>query len=204
MLHNWWGNGVYVDWQRGNWSEGLTTFMADYAYKEDESEAAAREMRLDLAARFRRACPSSAIEPLRAFTSRTHDASQIVGYDKAAFLFLMLRDEISRDAFDAALRQFFITQQFHRASWADLEHAFARQSGRDLQGILFAMARPQWRARPESRAGELRSNPVRDIACRPTLAQGEPPYRLRVPIAVETERGTRRAASCISIPRGRR
>jgi hypothetical protein len=46
VLHNWWGNGVYVDYRRGNWSEGLTTFMADYAYKLDESPAAAAEMRL--------------------------------------------------------------------------------------------------------------------------------------------------------------
>ncbi|MBS1173521.1 MAG: putative aminopeptidase, partial [Proteobacteria bacterium] len=45
VLHNWWGNGVYVDYAKGNWSEGLTTFMADYAYKEGESAAAAREMR---------------------------------------------------------------------------------------------------------------------------------------------------------------
>ena len=35
-----------VDWERGNWCEGLTTFMADYAFKEDEGEAPAREMRL--------------------------------------------------------------------------------------------------------------------------------------------------------------
>ena len=34
ILHNWWGNGVYVDYEQGNWSEGLTTFMADYAFKE--------------------------------------------------------------------------------------------------------------------------------------------------------------------------
>ena len=45
VLHNWWGNGVYVDYAQGNWSEGLTTFMADYAYKERESAEAAREMR---------------------------------------------------------------------------------------------------------------------------------------------------------------
>jgi aminopeptidase N len=42
VLHNWWGNGVQVDYASGNWAEGLTTFMADYAYKERESEEAAR------------------------------------------------------------------------------------------------------------------------------------------------------------------
>ena len=101
----------------------------------------------------------------------------------------MLRDEISRDAFDAALRQFFITQKFHRASWADLEQAFARQSARDLRAFF-----TQWLDRNgapalkvEQAAAQASGSGYRVQA---TLAQGEPPYRLRVPIAVETERGT--------------
>ena len=188
VLHNWWGNGVYADWQRGNWSEGLTTFMADYAYKEDESEAAAREMRLTWLRDFA-AVPVERERPLRAFTSRTHDASQIVGYNKSAFLFLMLRDEISRDAFDAALRQFFAAQKFHSASWGDLEQAFARQSGRDLRAFF-----TQWLDRngaPALRVEQATSQASGSgYRVQATLAQGEPPYRLRVPIAVETERGT--------------
>ena len=40
VLHNWWGNGVYPDYERGNWSEGLTTFMADYAFREQQGAAA--------------------------------------------------------------------------------------------------------------------------------------------------------------------
>jgi hypothetical protein len=46
VLHNWWGNGVYPDYARGNWSEGLTTFMADYAYREREGGEAATAARL--------------------------------------------------------------------------------------------------------------------------------------------------------------
>ncbi|MES9980614.1 MAG: hypothetical protein ABW107_17925 [Candidatus Thiodiazotropha sp. 6PLUC5] len=26
ILHNWWGNSVYIDFQQGNWSEGLTSY----------------------------------------------------------------------------------------------------------------------------------------------------------------------------------
>src|SRR5690606_3013180 len=37
ILHNWWGNGVFVNVEEGNWCEGLTTYGADYAYKEQES-----------------------------------------------------------------------------------------------------------------------------------------------------------------------
>lgn len=142
VLHNWWGNGVYPDWQQGNWSEGLTTFLADYAYKEDEGEDAAREMRLawlrDLAA-----IPAGADTALKDFTSRHHGISSIVGYNKAAMVFLMLRDEIGRDAFERGLRLLWQQKQFQSASWSDLEAAFAAASGQAL-GVFFR----QWVDRP--------------------------------------------------------
>jgi aminopeptidase N len=128
VLHNWWGNGVYPDWGSGNWSEGLTTFLADYAYKEDEGEDAARDMRLawlrDLAA-----IPPGADGALKDFTSRRHGISSIVGYNKAAMVFLMLRDRIGQEAFERGLRLFWEKHRFRTASWADLEAAFAAASG---------------------------------------------------------------------------
>ena len=87
VLHNWWGNGVYPSYARGNWSEGLTTFMADYTYKERESAGAARQMRLEWLRDFT-AVPLGQDLPLAKFTSRTHGTSQIVGYHKAAMVFL--------------------------------------------------------------------------------------------------------------------
>jgi len=187
VLHNWWGNGVYVDWQHGNWSEGLTTFMADYAYKEDEGESAAHEMRLTWLRDFA-AVPAERDRPLREFTSRTHDASQIVGYSKAAFVFLMLRDEISREAFDTGVRRFFAEQKFHRASWTDLERAFARESRRDLHAFF-----AQWLDRKGAPAVAVERASAQAIASgyriAATLTQGEPAYTLRVPISVETDRG---------------
>ena len=40
LLHNWWGNSVYVDFDRGNWCEGLTAYMADHLFAEQRGEAA--------------------------------------------------------------------------------------------------------------------------------------------------------------------
>jgi aminopeptidase N len=131
VLHNWWGNGVYPDWSRGNWSEGLTTFLADYAYKEDEGADAARDMRLgwlrDLAA-----VPPGDDGALKDFTSRHHGISSIVGYNKAAMVFLMLRDRIGTAAFERGLRLLWQSKRFQTASWADLEAAFTTASGQPL------------------------------------------------------------------------
>ncbi|HEX8874497.1 MAG TPA: M1 family aminopeptidase, partial [Nitrosospira sp.] len=187
VLHNWWGNGVYPDYAHGNWSEGLTTFMADYAYKERESPEAAREMRLGWVRDFA-ALASGQDAPLATFTSRTHGATQIVGYNKAAMVFLMLRDLLGRDTFDRTLRAFWREQRFRIASWADLRHAFEAVSGRDLRPFF-----DQWLTRagaPAVRlaaAKQMRSDSGHVITV--TLEQGAPEYRLRVPVAIRTVGG---------------
>ncbi|MGD2084248.1 MAG: peptidase M28, partial [Chromatiales bacterium] len=40
ILHNWWGNGVYVDFASGNWSEGLTSYLADHLLKAQRGQGA--------------------------------------------------------------------------------------------------------------------------------------------------------------------
>ena len=136
ILHNWWGNGVYVDYERGNWSEGLTTFMADYAYKEDESPAAARKMRL---AWLRDAAVFAGEQPpaLRDFRSRANAAGASLGYGKAAMLFVMLRDRLGKPAFDQGIRNFWAAQRFRIAGWDDLQAAFESAAGEKL-GAFFS------------------------------------------------------------------
>ena len=131
VLHNWWGNGVLVDYARGNWSEGLTTFMADYAYKEEQSEAAAREMRLGWLRDFA-ALPMDGQQALAAFRSRTHGAAAAVGYGKAAMVFVMLRDLIGEVAFDRGIKLFWEQNRFRIAGWKELQLAFEQASGRVL------------------------------------------------------------------------
>ncbi|MCU0840287.1 MAG: M1 family peptidase [Thiobacillaceae bacterium] len=175
VLHNWWGNGVYPDWRRGNWSEGLTTFLADYAYKEDEGEAAAREARLgwlrDLAA-----VPAAEDTALKDFTSRRHGISSIVGYNKSAMVFLMLRDLIGAPAFERGLRLFWQRHRFRAAGWADLERAFAEASGRDLAGFF-----RQWVERPGAPRLHIVSARGGERQARVVLEQ-DGGYALRVPV----------------------
>lgn len=137
ILHNWWGNGVYVDFARGNWSEGLTTFMADYAYKEDESAQAAADMRL---AWLRDAAAFSGQQAgsLRDFRSRANAVGAMVGYGRSAMFFVMLRDRLGPEAFDRGIRNFWTAQRFRMASWADLQHAFESASGEKLDSFFAA------------------------------------------------------------------
>jgi hypothetical protein len=183
VLHNWWGNGVYADYETGNWSEGLTTFMADYTYKEQESAQAALEMRLswlrDLAA-----LPPDQDTALREFVARTHGSSQIIGYDKAAFVFLMLRDRLGTEVFDRALRNFWLEQRFRRAGWSDLRHAFEQSSG-----IQLATFFEQWLTRSGLPQLRIENATVDGNRVRVTVAQTEPVYMLQVPLVLETRTG---------------
>ncbi|MFC2111609.1 hypothetical protein ACFLQ5_04090, partial [Bacteroidota bacterium] len=40
LLHNYWGNSVYVDYENGNWCEGITAYMADHLIKEQQGKGA--------------------------------------------------------------------------------------------------------------------------------------------------------------------
>ena len=182
VLHNWWGNGVVPDWGSGNWSEGLTTFQADYAYREDQGAAAARTMRLEWLRDLLAIAPADETA-LAAFTSRRHGISSVIGYAKPAMLFLMLRDEIGEAAFDQGLRTFWQAHRFQAAGWQQLEQAFARASGRDLSAFF-----AQWTRRAASPTLSLApAGPGRVRV----LQQGEP-FALLVPLRVQLPSGESR------------
>jgi hypothetical protein len=185
VLHNWWGNGVRPDYASGNWSEGLTTFMADYAYREQAGAEAALEMRLAWLRDFA-ALGSAADKPLSGFTSRTHGTEQVVGYHKAAMVFLMLRDAIGTEAFDRGLRRFWNQHSGGRASWDDLRAAFESVSKQDL-GSFFS----QWLDRTGAPAPRLATaSAVRDGArwrVDVEVTQTAPAWRLRLPLALQFE-----------------
>ena len=187
VLHNWWGNGVYPYYPGGNWSEGLTTFMADYAYKERMGSEAAKEIRLGWLRDFA-TLSSDQDFALEKFTTRTHGASKIIGYNKAAMIFLMLRDLLGNESFDRGLRLFWSQNQFRIASWSDLQSTFEVESGRKLQ-IFFE----QWltyTGAPSLRIVKaVRTHSESEHNVTVTLEQKDSSYNLRVPIAVHTEGG---------------
>jgi len=187
VLHNWWGNGVRPDYTRGNWSEGLTTFMADYTYREQAGGSAALETRLAWLRDFA-ALGGAPDAPLAQFTSRTHGAGQVTGYNKAAMVFLMLRDLVGTEAFDAGLRLFWQQHRGRIASWQDLRAAFERTAQRDLHGFF-----AQWLERSGAPDLRLESAAVRRDGAgwrvEVALTQQSPAYRLRVPLQLEQADG---------------
>ncbi len=129
IAHCWWGNGVRVDYASGNWSEGLTTYVADYLYKEQESAAAAEEARRQWLRNYAALVDEKSDFPLSEFIRRKDRVTKVVGYDKSAMVFHMLRQILGEEVFWGALREVFADKLFQRASWEDFRIAFERRAG---------------------------------------------------------------------------
>lgn len=143
IVHNWWGNGVLVDFASGNWCEGLATYTADYLNKAQRSPDAAMDYRRQALRNFASLVSPTTDFPLSRFRSRMDPATKAVGYDKAAMVFHMLHQEVGEAAFWSALRDLYRQFLFKRASWRDLQKIFERQSGRSLDAFF-----QQWIDRP--------------------------------------------------------
>lgn len=134
ILHNWWGNGVYVDFAAGNWSEGLTSYLADHLLREQRGEGA--NYRRDALLRYSNYVAAERDFPLSEFSARHSSASQAVGYDKALMFFHALRLQLGDARFIAGLRRFYRDNVFQTAGWNDLRIAFEKEAGVSLQAIF--------------------------------------------------------------------
>ncbi|MDH5748870.1 MAG: M1 family aminopeptidase [Rhodospirillales bacterium] len=188
VLHSWWGNGVYVDYGSGNWAEGLTTFMADYTYVLNQGAEKGRAMRLNWLRDYM-ALPPERDRPLNKFVGKSHDASQVVGYNKTAFFFHMLRSQLGKAIFDKGIRIFWTRHRFKSAAWDDFRNAFEDASGQKLR-VFF----DQWLHRTGApRIGLIRAEAEKKnggYQVSLSLSQTAPVYNLKVPIEILTSEGT--------------
>lgn len=186
ILHNWWGNGVYVDYAQGNWAEGLTTYLADHLIAEQRgSGTLSRRRSLQ---KYTDYVSKGKDFPLTAFRQRESAATEAVGYGKTLMLFHMLRTELGDVDFVAALRDFYRTHRFERADFSDLEKAFSKAAKKDLSPVFF-----QWVTQAGAPQLAIKRTSVRKskkgfrLVLTLQQQQAGPAYVLSVPIAVTLE-----------------
>ncbi|MGQ9810818.1 MAG: M1 family metallopeptidase [bacterium] len=200
ILHNWWGNSVYVDYAKGNWCEGLTTYCADYLYKEMQSPEDAREYRHNTLIGYINNVDSEKEFPLSRFRERYDAASQSIGYGKSLMVFHMLRTQIGDSLFWEGLRSFYDEFKFKTASWDDLARTFSRITGKDYSWFFnqwvntkgapyIRIAHADWK--------ETEGGFKIDL----TLAQDEPPFVLDIPVVILTDHGEEKCNVRLSEPK---
>jgi hypothetical protein len=186
ILHNWWGNGVYVDYGTGNWAEGLTSYLADHLIKEQRGQGAA--YRRGALQKYTDHVRKGLDFPLTRFRARHSAASEAVGYGKVLMLFHMLRLDLGDEAFVQGLRRLYSQYRFQVAGFDDVERVFTQVTDASVDGFF-----EQWVDRagaPALRVCGARAMPEGEgfvLTARIQQTQPGPPYRLRVPIAVTLE-----------------
>jgi hypothetical protein len=179
ILHNWWGNGVYPDYESGNWSEGLTAYLADHLFQ--EMDGAGAQYRKEMLSRYKNYVAGDQDFSLSVFTSRNSAASQAVGYGKTLMLWHMLRVEIGDELFLTGLNRLYADYKFKRASFDDIAQLFSEVASIDLMPFF-----DQWVNRVGAPALTFAVEEISNNQARIMFAQFQPQdlYNLKVPVAL--------------------
>lgn len=141
VLHNWWGNSIYVDYEKGNWCEGLTVYGADYRYKLKQSPESGRDYRKDILKQYKSYVRAENEFPVREFSARHNAESRTIGYNKTMMIFHMIENEIGKKAFFQAWRDIYADNKGKKVSWEKWMQAFEVSSGDTLDLDHYI---PQW------------------------------------------------------------
>jgi hypothetical protein len=186
LLHNWWGNSVFVDYDSGNWCEGLTVFMADHLIKEQRGQGA--EYRRGSLQAYTDYVNDDNEFPLSEFRSRTDAASSSIGYNKSMMLFNMLRQEVGDDAFKQAMQKFYRANKFRKAGFNDIQTAFEDVTGKNFKAFFEQWVNKKGAPVLEvSDAGVNRKDDGYHLTFNLKQTQSGDAYNLRVPIAIYLE-----------------
>ncbi len=186
LLHNWWGNSVYVVSQKGNWSEGLTAYMADHLLKEQQGQGA--EYRRNTLQKFTDFVNSENDFPVVDFRERHNAAEEAIGYGKSLMFQHMLRQQVGDSLYILAYRQFYKDYRFKFASFENIRTSFEKVTGRYLKPFF-----KEWLTRKGAPQLTLSNVKVRRLqndyllSFRLSQIQKENVFPLVVPVAVYFE-----------------
>ncbi len=201
ILHNWWGNSVFPDMAEGNWSEGLTAYLADYLIKEQEGDGA--EFRQATLQNYADYVVGNRDFPIFEFRARHSPSSEAIGYGKSLMFFHMLRQELGDKIFVAGLQEIYRAYKFRFASFDDLRKTFEKVSGLALKGMF-----DEWILRtgaPKLKLRNVNAHPEKNGYVLNALIEQVQPgrtYHLLIPLAVTMEGKEQAFQSRVSMDKG--
>jgi len=183
ILHNWFGNGVYINPDSGNWAEGLTSYLSDHMLQEQKGKG--DRYRFQELMKYSSYVNEENDFPLAEFKGRDGTASQAVGYGKTLMVLHMLRLKVGDTLFLKALRDFYNKNLFHYAGFEELRMSFEHVTKLDLKKFF-----DQWTLRkgqPQLQLFSASTNKQIDkhlLQLEIKQTQLHPTFKLKLPIAV--------------------
>jgi len=204
IVHSWIGNSVFNRDDSGNWVEGLTTYLANYYWHEvvHDDRQALEQRRMMLQGYNLYVTPED--DYAVAHFLRKHDEKDnAIGYQKSAFVFHLLRQEIGEEAFWRGLKTFIKEYRNQPADWVGIEEVFSRESDRNLRWFF-----EQWIEQPGAPVialGDVRARKVTGTSGQEAwqltvqIQQRESPFRMEVPIRIIMKESVERRSIRLSL-----
>jgi aminopeptidase N len=195
ILHQWFGNSVYIDHQHGNWCEGLTNYLADYYYADLKGQG--KNYRKELLRQYYAYVNQKNVVPVRKFLYRKDKSSSAIGYGKTAMIFHQLQQYYGKEKFLQALRRFIQKNKFRQASWHDLQREFESIDGSSLYKDF-----NDWLIRSDiadidiEKKAELKISQGKlwlNFSLRQNLKQDNSPYHLHLPLLLNYTSGRKQS-----------
>lgn len=186
LLHNYWGNSVFVDNSQGNWCEGITVYMADHLFQEQKGNGA--PYRRNQLQKFTDYVNEDNDFPVSEFINRNNSAEEAIGYGKSMMLNNMLRWEYGDDKFKKAYSKFYNDYKYVKASFNDIQKSFEAVTGEDLDSFF-----TQWVTRTGAPTLDLSFVNVKNNSDKYTLGfilkqvQKEDIFNINIPVVVYLE-----------------
>ncbi|MDQ7055229.1 MAG: M1 family aminopeptidase [Persephonella sp.] len=180
ILHQWFGCSIYVDDSRGNWAEGLTTYLSDYYFSEDK-----RMYRKNSILKYMAYAKDD--YPLTQFRGKIDRKSEAIGYGKTMMFFYMLEEIVGREKFYSALNFLYQNFRFKRVSWEDIKSVFENEYRKDLDWFF-----NQWIERkgiPDLQVS-VKDHTLKEDGFHIKLKiKQKEAYRIKLPVFIETYLG---------------
>lgn len=186
LLHNWWGNSVYVDFKKGNWCEGLTAYMADHLLKEQAGQGA--DYRRTTLQKFTDYVNEENDFPVIEFRSRNNPAEEAIGYGKCLMFNHMLRLRVGDENFVNAYQSFYQDNIYKISTFDDIQKSFQGYTGYDLEAFFL-----QWLKRKGAPSLELsdvsveRTGQEFKLSFSISQIQDDDVFNLDIPVAIYME-----------------
>jgi hypothetical protein len=190
IVHSWIGNDVFNRAERGNWVEGLTTYLANYYWYELTGDRAqAQEQRRLMVQSYNLHVPPERDYPVAQFTQKLDEHDNAIGYQKSAMAFHLLRQEVGEEMFWRAIKSLVARYHGKHAEWRDLERVFAEESRQNLRWFF-----AQWMEQDGAPVLSFSEAIARPVAGAPhafqletTIVQSSEPFRLPLQLRIGME-----------------
>ena len=199
LLHNWWGNSVFVDYNSGNWCEGLTTYLADHLIKEQRGEG--EDYRKTTLQDYTHYAAGKKQEfALSKFKARYDSLSSSIGYGKSLMVYHTLRLQTGDAMFKKIIQDFYKTNIYKHATFTDFENSVNKITGKNFHDFF-----TQWITRPgapEIRIVKTSVAPKKNkylVYFTLEQIQSSQPYTLHIPVAVSLEGQKEAAISTVTM-----